>query len=75
MLRRVLGFRMNEDVVMALMNHELVLVECSWNIKSFGVCGNIRSFFVGSYVESLILVDQMDQMMYPINGDEKDDDA
>lgn len=52
---------MNGDVVMALKNHELVSVECSGNIKSFGVYGNIRSFFVGWYVESLILVDQVDQ--------------
>ncbi|GJS23851.1 F-box protein-like protein [Tanacetum coccineum] len=75
MLRRVVGFRMNGDVVMALKNHELVSVECSGNIKSFGIYGNIRSFFVGSYVESLILVDQVDQKMYPVLRDDKDNYA
>nr|GEU98327.1 RNA-directed DNA polymerase, eukaryota, reverse transcriptase zinc-binding domain protein [Tanacetum cinerariifolium] len=75
MLRRVVGFRVNGDVVMALKNHELVSVECSGNIKSFGIHGNIRSFFVGSYVESLIMVDQVDQKMYPVHGDDKDNDA
>ncbi|KAF5754475.1 putative F-box domain-containing protein [Helianthus annuus] len=61
MLRRVVGFRTNGDMVLALKNHELVYVECTGNVKSLGIYANIRSFFVGSYMESLILINQLDQ--------------
>ncbi|XP_076953823.1 uncharacterized protein LOC143628016 [Bidens hawaiensis] len=55
LLRRVVGFRMNGDVILALKNHELVFIDCTGNVKSLGIYGNIRFFFVGSYMESLIL--------------------
>ncbi|KAI3714074.1 hypothetical protein L1987_72664 [Smallanthus sonchifolius] len=61
MLRKAVGFRMNGDMVLALKNHELVFVDFAGNVKSFGIYANIRSFFVGSYMESLILINQMDQ--------------
>ncbi|XP_076920045.1 F-box protein At3g07870-like [Bidens hawaiensis] len=61
LLRRVVGFRMNGDMILALKNHELVFVDCAGNVKSLGIYGNIRSFFVGSYMESLILTNQLDQ--------------
>ncbi|KAK9051990.1 hypothetical protein SSX86_028618 [Deinandra increscens subsp. villosa] len=57
-LRKAVGFRMNGEIVLALKNHELVYVECTGSVKSLGIYGSIRSFFLGSYVESLILINQ-----------------
>ncbi|XP_071703019.1 F-box protein At3g07870-like [Rutidosis leptorrhynchoides] len=59
-LRKVVGFRMNGDTVVALKNHELVIVRCNGDVESLGIYGNIRSFFLGSYVDSLILINQVD---------------
>ncbi|KAL4569855.1 hypothetical protein LXL04_025499 [Taraxacum kok-saghyz] len=56
MLRKTVGFRGNGEMIVALKNHELVIVECTGNIRSFGIYANIRSFFLGSYMESLILI-------------------
>nr|XP_043608839.1 F-box/kelch-repeat protein At3g23880-like [Erigeron canadensis] len=70
LLRRSVGFRVNGDVVLALKNNELVFVDCDGNVKSLGIYGNIRSFFLGTYMESLTLINQMDGQIYCNNEDE-----
>ncbi|KAI3698746.1 hypothetical protein L2E82_42540 [Cichorium intybus] len=66
MLRNTVGFRRNGEMVVVLKNHELVTVECTGNIKSLDIYGSIPSFFLGSYMESLIMISQVD------NGDDGD---
>lgn len=56
-LTRTIGFRKDGEVVLSLCNNELVSYDpVAGQIKGLGITGNIRSFFVGNYVESLVLL-------------------
>lgn len=56
-LMKIVGFRKNGDVLLALRNNDLVSYEpSSGQTKSLGVVGNIRSFYVDTYTETLLLL-------------------
>lgn len=56
-LTRTIGFRKDGEVILSLSNNELVSYDLvNSKIKELGIVGNIRSFYVGTYVESLVLL-------------------
>ncbi|KAK3021077.1 hypothetical protein RJ639_046098 [Escallonia herrerae] len=59
MLRRTIGFRKNGEVMLSLISNELVSYDPNKKeIKYLGVQGNIRSFYVDTYMESLALLER-----------------
>lgn len=57
MLRRTVGFRKNGEVLLALSDNKLVSYDPKTErIKNLGLPGNIRSFHVDTYVETLVLL-------------------
>lgn len=56
-LTRTIGFRKDGEVLLQLRNKELVSYDpVTGNVKDLGIFGSIRSFYVGTYVESLVLL-------------------
>lgn len=56
-LAKTVGFRKNGDALLALRDSNLVSYEPkSGHMKSCGLVGNIRSFYVGTYMETLLLL-------------------
>ncbi|KAK1396234.1 F-box protein CPR30 [Heracleum sosnowskyi] len=56
-LTRTICFRKDGEVILSLSNNELVSYDpVTGKIKNLGIFGNMRSFYVGTYVESLVLL-------------------
>lgn len=56
-LTRTVAFRKDGQVILSLSNNELVSYDpLTGKIKDLGILGNKRSFYVGTYVESLVLL-------------------
>lgn len=56
-LTRTICFRKDGEVILSLCNNELVSYDpVTGQIKDLGIHGNIRSFYVGTYMESLVFL-------------------
>ncbi|KAM7495146.1 hypothetical protein LguiB_029755 [Lonicera macranthoides] len=56
-LKKTVRFRKNGEVILSLRNNELVSYDPnSRQIRDFGIVGNIRSFYVDTYLETLSLL-------------------
>ncbi|GJV43443.1 probable galacturonosyltransferase 7 isoform X2 [Tanacetum coccineum] len=70
----ILGFRNNDETIFETVKEDVsfatldVYDPCSQQINNFGIFGLRGSFFMGSYKESLLLIDHLDSRIYYDNN-------
>ncbi|KAL8145653.1 hypothetical protein AgCh_003700 [Apium graveolens] len=68
-LTRTICFRKDGGVILSLSNNELVSYDpVTGRTKDLGIRGNIRSFYVGTYVESLIMLKRQSSLVEGISN-------